>query len=150
VTKTPTCASVSTVMGSDSNSTPKSTGVTVNKKLISTAAVSAHSTKVTTTKNSTVDNAQAIKKPKTVTSTLSSSNPIVALQLSKKRPLSCYLPNTFDIPEHRATNHPKIGHLPNFKHGHEMECVVTEVASPSEFWIQPAGYELINLMVNLE
>ena len=31
-----------------------------------------------------------------------------------------------------------------------MECVVTEVVSPSEFWIQPAKYELIRLMKNLE
>ena len=44
----------------------------------------------------------------------------------------------------------KIACLSDVKQGNEMECVVTEVVSPSEFWIQPAKYELIRLMKNLE
>lgn len=53
--------------------------------------------------------------------------------------------------EHSTISYAKmVGYLPNLKQGDEIECVVTEVVSPSEFWVQPANYELISLMNNME
>ncbi|XP_065909710.1 uncharacterized protein [Dysidea avara] len=47
---------------------------------------------------------------------------------------------------HRSTNNATIGYIFDLKQGDELECVITEVVSPSEFWVQPVGYELISLM----
>lgn len=47
---------------------------------------------------------------------------------------------------HQLTNNATIGYIFDLKQGDEVECVITEVVSPSEFWIQPVGYELISLM----
>lgn len=112
-----------------------------------TVSSSVHSSKVLPAKSS-ANNAVIVKKVKTITSRLSSSTSVVSLHSSKTK--SSLNTCVIDVTEHRTTSHVKIAYLSDIKQGDEMECVVTEVVSPSEFWIQPAKYELIRLMKNLE
>ena len=135
--KTQTLASLATVKSSSLKAIP---AVAVSS--------SVHSNKVTA--KSSANNAVTVKKVKTITSRLSSSVSAVSLHSSKIKSLSSLTKHICDITEQRTTSHVKIACLSDVKHGDEMECVVTEVVSPSEFWIQPAKYELIRLMKNLE
>ena len=108
-------------------------------KSVSTTS-SVHSSKVVATKKS-VAAAGGAKKPK--------KSSAVVLHSSKTNILHS-LKKYYKVAEHRTISNLKIGYLCDVKQGTEMECVVPEVASPSEFWIQPVNYELIRLMKNME
>ena len=108
-------------------------------KSVSTTS-SVHSSKVVATKKS-VAAAGGAKKPK--------KSSAVVLHSSKTNLLHS-LKKYYKVAEHRTISNLKIGYLCDVKQGTEMECVVPEVASPSEFWIQPVNYELIRLMKNME
>ena len=137
-------ASVSTTKGSSLKTSP-----VVNKESVS---LSVHSSKVTPTKSSMANTSLTVKKPKTITSRMSSSSVVSAVSLpsSKTKTFPLLTKYIYDVTGNRTTGQVKIGYLSGVKQGDEMECVVTEVISPSEFWIQPAKYELIRLMNNLE
>ena len=130
MSKTQTLAPVSTTKDSSSSKSIPARSVS--------ATSSVHSSKVVATKKLAAA-ASSAKKPKTLAA--------VALHSSKAN-LLCLLTKYFCcVAEHKTIDNLKIGYLHDVKQGTEMECVVPEVASPSEFWTQP---ELIRLMKKME